>query len=114
MNFNFPSLESLLNGETLSLEYKQDLDARNKNGPLDTGTLAGSLMALGNAQGGCLLLGVDNKGRIHGAQRSRNRSVTKLLHMPADNAVYRLLPALVGREELTKQGEKRHAVYQRP
>lgn len=71
MNTHFPNIHSLLDGETLTLEYKRDLDSKNNHGSLSVDVLASSLMALGNAQGGYLLLGVDNSGQICGIHSQR-------------------------------------------
>jgi predicted HTH transcriptional regulator len=78
MAIEFPPLESLLGGETLSVEYKTDLDTSNRGVPMGAGTLAGSLMAIGNAQGGFLLLGVNNKGGMLGVHAERKDRPAKL------------------------------------
>ena len=78
MNHDFPTLISLLNGETLSIEYKRDLDIKNKQNPLASGAIASSLMALGNTNGGYLLLGVDNGGKVLGVNQSRTGSLASL------------------------------------
>lgn len=91
MNHTFPPLETLLGGETLTIEYKQDLDARNKRGPYPDDAIAESVMAISNAEGGYLLLGVDNRGRITGLNPERgerpatlaNRVARKFLRAPA-------------------------------
>ena len=71
MNSYFPPIASVLGGETLTIEYKQDLDSKNKQGPLSVDVLASSLMALGNAQGGYLLLGVNDAGHVLGIHVGR-------------------------------------------
>ena len=53
MNYSFPLLNSLLNGETLSLEYKRDQHQQNNQSvPLPDSVIAEVLMAIGNARGG--------------------------------------------------------------
>lgn len=99
----FSPLESLLGGETLETEYKQDLDRKNKSSPMDTGTLAGALMALGNAQGGTLLLGVEDKGRITGIHASRTQSVTQLRQSIAGK--FAATPELAAHSYDTAQGK---------
>ena len=78
MQIEFPPLETLLGGETLCVEYKTDLDRGDRGAPMGAGTLAGALMALGNAQGGFLLLGVNDKGRVLGVHQERNDKLLKL------------------------------------
>lgn len=75
----FPSLLSLLGGETLGIEYKRDLDAKNKKGPLAESTLAESLMAIGNAHGGYLLLGIEDRtAKVLGLNADRKGSLNAL------------------------------------
>ena len=74
MKHPFPPLEALLRGETLGVEYKRDLDAKNKQGPASDETIADSLMAIGNADGGYLLLGVENAGNVLGIHPDRSTS----------------------------------------
>lgn len=78
MKQEFPALSSLLGGETLGIEYKQDLDSGSRGVPMAAETLAGALMAIGNARGGYVLLGVDNAGRISGIHAARSGSSSKL------------------------------------
>lgn len=62
MQHSFPLLDSLLGGETLTVEYKDDLDMKNKRGPMSAHTLAVSIMGIANKYGGHLLLGVSKAG----------------------------------------------------
>ena len=78
MKHDFPHLDLLLSGETLNTEYKQDLDTHNKRGPYSDESIAESVMALSNQQGGHLLLGVDNNGNIIGINKERKDAVTQL------------------------------------
>ncbi len=77
MRSEFPELETLLRGENLSVEYKTDLNAHDKRSPMDAGTLAGALMALGNANGGFLLLGVSDDARVLGINGERKITSAK-------------------------------------
>lgn len=94
----FPPLSALLGGETLGIEYKRDLDARNKREGMDESVLAASLMAIGNANGGYLLLGIEDKtGKILGVNPLRTGGLVKLL-----NGIRRKFtaePPLYGAEE---------------
>ena len=78
MKHDFPHLDLLLKGETLKIEYKQDLDTHNKLGPYSADAIAESIMALSNQQGGHLLLGVDNNGKITGINKERKSVATQL------------------------------------
>lgn len=79
MSHVFPSLPSLLSGETLKVEYKQDLDARNKRGPYSDDAIAESMMAISNVEGGYLLLGVNDKGQITGINPERRERPATLM-----------------------------------
>jgi ATP-dependent DNA helicase RecG len=72
MNHEFPLLDTLLDGETLQIEYKRDLDSHNKGGPYSDDAIAEALMAISNQDGGHLLLGVDDKGNITGVNPNRD------------------------------------------
>ncbi len=74
MRHAFPPLDALRRGETLGVEYKRDLDAKNKREPVTDETIAESLMALGNADGGYLLLGVENTWKVLGIHPDRSTS----------------------------------------
>lgn len=78
MKTEFPPLETLLNGENIGVEYKTDLDSHNKRGPMDSNTLAGALMATGNANGGYVMLGVNNNAGVVGVHAERKGGPTKL------------------------------------
>jgi ATP-dependent DNA helicase RecG len=78
MSHVFPALDTLLGSETLSIEYKRDLDSHNKRGPYSDDSIAEVIMALSNQQGGYLLLGVDNKGNITGLNPERKERHTLL------------------------------------
>ena len=70
MNHTFPLLSSLLGSETLTIEYKQDNNQRRQGKGYPDDALAEALMSISNAEGGYLLLGVDNKGDITGLSPS--------------------------------------------
>lgn len=74
MNHTFPLLSSLLGSETLTIEYKQDNNQRRQGEGYPDDALAEALMSISNGDGGCLLLGVDNKGNITGPNPSRPTS----------------------------------------
>jgi len=77
----FPSLLSLLGGETLGIEYKRDLNTKNQRDGIEESVLAASLMAIGNANGGYLVLGIEDRtGKILGVNPSRTGGVIKLLN----------------------------------
>jgi len=83
MNHTFPPLDSLLGGETMAREYKADLDTDNKRTPYADDKLAEPLMALGNASGGYVLLGVserkaDKTGEVTGVHPDRKETVQSL------------------------------------
>lgn len=79
MKHDFPQLSSLLAGETLRIEYKRD-DAKNVSAPMTDDTFALSFMAIGNAEGGYLLLGVENDCSISGIHPRRTASISKTLN----------------------------------
>ena len=74
MNHTFPLLSSLLGGETLTIEYERDNNQRRQGEGYPDDALAEALMSISNGDGGCLLLGVDNKGNITGLNPSRPTS----------------------------------------
>ena len=74
MNHTFPPLEALLSGETLSIEYKQDNNQRRQGEGYPDDALTEALMSISNAEGGYLLLGVDDKGNITGLNPGRSTS----------------------------------------
>lgn len=81
MTHPFPSLVSFLGGETLGIEYKRDLNTRNQRDGMEESVLAASLMAIGNANGGYLLLGIEDKtGKVLGVHPSRTGGRSKLLN----------------------------------
>jgi|GEM_PF-1318236 ATP-dependent DNA helicase RecG len=111
----FPPLETLLDGETLTIEYKEDLDEKNKQGPYSEEKLAESLMSLGNANGGYLLLGIrekkDKTGEITGVHSDRNYT--------AHNLCNRLLRKFVSQpavesHQYNHQNGKVYAFYVNP
>jgi ATP-dependent DNA helicase RecG len=75
-NHPFPPLAVLLSGETLEIEYKRD-DAKSLTAPLSDDAIALSLMAIGNADGGYLLVGVQNNGAVSGLHSRRTDDVSK-------------------------------------
>ncbi|MEB3223001.1 MAG: ATP-binding protein [Candidatus Sericytochromatia bacterium] len=63
----------LVAGETLKVEFKSDRD------PLSDADLYRNVVGLANAEGGVLLLGVENDGRVTGLHPSRARQVNPVL-----------------------------------
>ena len=108
MNHTFPPLRSLLGGETLTIEYKQDLDSGNKNGPYSDDAIAQSVMAISNAEGGYLLLGVDNRGKVTGVNPKRSERPAILANRVARK--FLRVPILAAHEYL-EEGLRVYALY---
>ncbi len=71
---NPPHLTDLVaSGETLTVEFKSD------RGPLDDADLVNAVVCLANAQGGTLLIGVEDDGTVTGLHASRHNSRPELV-----------------------------------
>lgn len=111
MNHNFPPLGSLLGGETHTIEYKQDNNQRHQGEVYPDEAIAESLMAMSNAEGGYLLLGVDNKGSVTGLNPRRSERPHVLMNRPANDSLYRLLRRMVADGLLAPEGERATTRY---
>jgi ATP-dependent DNA helicase RecG len=65
--------EIIAQGETLTVEFKSD------RGPLNDAELLNTVVCMANAQGGLLLIGVEDDGRLTGLHPNHQRSRPELL-----------------------------------